>query len=78
MNDNRKQVSSGYKIMSIQDAFRKFPDPSQSDVVSNDVKVGRILLEILAEFHLADASFVHFIIPHVCKWEAAVAFEVIF
>ncbi|CAG9537664.1 unnamed protein product [Cercopithifilaria johnstoni] len=57
------------------DAFRKFPDPSQNDIMVNDVKVGRILLEILAEFHLADASFVHLIIPHVCKWEAAVAFE---
>ncbi|KAL3994636.1 FAT domain family protein [Acanthocheilonema viteae] len=57
------------------DAFRKFPDPNQNDVVANDVKVGRILLEILAEFPLADASFVHLIIPHVRKWEAAVAFE---
>ncbi|VDK71443.1 unnamed protein product [Litomosoides sigmodontis] len=59
----------------ILDAFRKFPDPSQTDVMVNDVKVGRILLEILAEFHLADASFVHLIIPHVCRWEATVAFE---
>lgn len=65
-------------MIAIQDAFRKFPDPSQNDVVANDVKVGRILLEILAEFPLADASFVHLVIPHVRKWEAAVSFEVIF
>ncbi|KAM3719228.1 Transformation/transcription domain-associated protein [Dirofilaria immitis] len=57
------------------DAFRKFPDPSQNDVVMDDVEVGKILLEILAEFPLADASFVRLIIPHVCRWEAAVSFE---
>uniref|UniRef100_A0A0R3RGM5 Non-specific serine/threonine protein kinase n=1 Tax=Elaeophora elaphi TaxID=1147741 RepID=A0A0R3RGM5_9BILA len=59
----------------LQDAFRKFPDPNQTDVVADDVKVGRILLEILAEFPLADASFVHLVVPLVCKWEAAVSFE---
>ncbi|EJD75551.1 FAT domain-containing protein [Loa loa] len=57
------------------DAFRKFPDPNQSDIVTDDVKVGKLLLEILAEFPLADASFLHLIIPHVRRWEAAVSFE---
>lgn len=45
--------------------------------MASDVKVGRLLLEILAEFHLADASFIHLIIPHVRRWETAVAFEVL-
>lgn len=66
------------KVLSIQDAFRKFPDPSQDNIVADDVKVGKTLLEILAEFPLADASFVQLIIPHVRRWEAAVSFEVIF
>ncbi|VDK69125.1 unnamed protein product, partial [Onchocerca ochengi] len=57
------------------DAFRKFPDPSQDNIVADDVKVGKTLLEILAEFPLADASFVQLIIPHVRRWEAAVSFE---
>ncbi|VDO30599.1 unnamed protein product [Onchocerca flexuosa] len=57
------------------DAFRKFPDPGQNNIVADDVKVGKTLLEILAEFPLADASFVQLIIPHVRKWEAAVSFE---
>ncbi|KAK6104161.1 FAT domain family protein [Brugia pahangi] len=56
-------------------AFRKFPDPNQNNVLASDVKIGRILLEILAEFPLADSSFVHLIISHVRKWEATVSFE---
>lgn len=74
----KKHVIHCCEVLSVQDAFCKFLDPNQNDVVADDVEIGRMLLEFLAEFPHPNADFVHLIIPHVCRWEAAVTFEVIF